>query len=118
MIDTHAHLLKGKYENTNVKDLIEKELKNTDFIVNVAYDLESSLEISSQVKNHNNLYGAIGIHPSHADKSINIDPKTIMTKLGKLLVNEVAQGTQKIVAIGETGLDFSKEDYNEENQIK
>ena len=101
MIDTHCHILKEDYDN--IEEVI-KNMKDNIMIVSTASpkDIEEVVELTNKYKN---IYATIGIHPEHAD-TYNIDD---LNKIEKYLANE------KIVGIGEIGLDYH---YTKENKEK
>ena len=105
MIDTHCHISKDYYDNI---DLLIKDIKSagvTKVIVN-GCDMKSNLEVLELVKKYDIVYGAIGFHPTELD---NYDGKYI-----KWLEQHIMD--DKIVAVGEIGLDYHYEDTNKELQ--
>ncbi len=95
MFDSHAHLNFKDFENDYreiIKDCFDKNIK----IINVGANLESSkraIEIANEYKK--GVYAAVGIHPLHTEDNT-------------LKIKEMAEN-QKIIAIGEIGLDKKKE---------
>lgn len=94
-VDTHAHLTMPEFA-----DLSGTIGRARDYgvraIIDVGYDLESSEKSTTLAKDNEILFSAIGIHPHDAK---NFDAKMI-NKL-KVLAQK-----PKVVAIGETGLDY------------
>ena len=72
-------------------------------IINCAEDLNSSLKVIELHKQYNYLYPAVGIHPQNVDNSSTDD----IANLEKIIRDE------KVVAIGEIGLDYY---WNKENK--
>jgi TatD DNase family protein len=68
-------------------------------MVNVGYDLASSLETVSLTERYPFVYGAVGVHPH--------DAKTYDDKVEQELERLVDK--EKVVAIGEIGLDFYRD---------
>ncbi len=99
-IDTHAHLnfkdFKDDY-NTVIKQAFEIGVKK---IINVGSDLETSKKTVELAEKYENLYAAIGIHPIHIEEATKIGLNKIITQLKSIF------RSKKIVAIGETGLDY------------
>ena len=107
MIDTHAHILSVFYDN--IEDVIQ-HLKNKNIInvINCGDSIKSSLEIIELSKKYKDyMLPAIGIHPDNIDTDYNK-----IKDLEKLIKNN------KIVGIGEIGLDYYHNKENKEEQIK
>jgi len=94
--ESHAHYDDKKFDKDRFELIEEMHNNGVDFIVNAASDLKSSLvgiEIASQFSF---FYAAVGVHPHESENMSEEDIKT----LRKLSEND------KVVAIGEIGLDF------------
>ncbi|MGB9790022.1 MAG: TatD family hydrolase [Thermotoga caldifontis] len=96
LIDTHAHLHFHQFE----KDL-DQIIKKLDshkfaFVVNVGIDVEDSKKAIALSEKYEKLYCSIGIHPHEASGA----PEDFLHTFEELLKNE------KVVAIGECGLDY------------
>lgn len=103
--DAHCHLTKEFYDNLDeVLDKCKK-VGVTRYIAN-STDYDSSLEVLELVKKYDNVYGAIGLHPEDVDKDFDY----------KIL--EKAINNDKIVAIGEIGLDYHYDGYNKDKEIE
>ena len=105
VIDTHAHLNDEHYEN-NLTEIIEN-LKNNNvshaFVVGFNY--ESSKYALEMAKKHSNIYAIIGVHPE--------DWQTLTEECEQFLLEN---GThEKVVAIGEIGLDYH---YTKEEKVQ
>ncbi|OGC07658.1 hypothetical protein A2230_08035 [candidate division WOR-1 bacterium RIFOXYA2_FULL_36_21] len=105
-IDTHAHLtideprFPNRGEYPDLQDVLDRAKKARVFaIINPSFDYESSLSVSCLSDDVDFVYGAIGIHPHDADNLTD----EILRKFKK-----IAKENKKIVAIGETGLDYFK----------
>ena len=106
MIDTHCHVYEE--EMSDYKDIIEEcDKQNISMIVN-AVDIESSKDIISLSKTYKNVYAAIGLNYDTIDRVTQDD----LNSLENLIKNE------KIVAIGEIGLDYYWTKDNKDRQIK
>ncbi len=106
MIDTHSHINFEDYKE-NFANFIEN-LKNNEIDNVIIPGVEPSTfnEIISLCEQYNMLYGAIGIHPSEA--------KTYTQDIEKEIINLCKHN--KIVAIGEIGLDYYWEQETKELQ--
>ena len=105
-VDSHAHVNFGMYEN--VDDVLKEASKcNVQNIVNCAEDLKTSYDVIDLHNKYVNLYPAVGIHPQNVD-SCTIDD---IIELEKILCCE------KVIALGEIGLDYYYSRENREKQI-
>ena len=96
LIDTHAHLFYPNFED-DLEEVIQRaEEAGIDFILVPATDLQSAEKVIKLTEQYDMIYGAVGIHP-HETKGWNSS-----------LVEEIESlaGHNKIVAIGEIGLDY------------
>ena len=107
LIDTHAHIDSNNYENI-LEVINNAKTDNVLKIINCALDVftcEKVLEISRKYKNI--VYPSLGFHPGNLDDLLEDDIKT----LEKYIKNN------KIIAIGEIGLDYYYGKNNREKQI-
>ena len=105
IFDTHAHYDSEDYDVD--RDEILKDLKENGVIgiLNCASSYES-IEITDKLANkYDFIYAALGIHPENADEFTDERLETI---------KEMIKSNDKIVAIGEIGLDY----YWDENPSK
>ena len=104
-IDTHAHIPFEKSESF-VKNAKEA---NVNIIVNASEDLKTSITSVDLSKLYDGVYACIGVHPEHA-KDFDFSE---MDEFRKLLKNE------KVVAIGEIGLDYyyGKDDMESQKRV-
>ncbi len=97
LIDTHAHLQSAKYSNEDISQIIEEaKAKNINYIIVNGYDLESSAQAIELAEKFDEIYAAVGVHPS--------DSKDITDK--DLEEIEAMLSHPKVVALGEIGLDY------------
>lgn len=104
-IDTHCHMVKEYYDNMDdyISGCIENNVKK--IIVN-ATDKKSCLEVLELVKKYDIVYGALGFHPTELDDISEED----------FVWLEGAVNNDKIVAIGEIGLDYHYDDADKDKQ--
>jgi len=96
MIDTHAHLNFQAFKDDFEAVLKRAQDEGVEKIINVGADLNSSQKALEIAQKYDNCYASVGIHPHHVEEQ----EKGWEGKLKKL-----AQKS-KVVAIGETGLDY------------
>lgn len=104
MIDTHTHYEKDFY-SVSCKQLVEDCFNSgvTGMIFS-ATDLKSAKEVIEYTNYHNGVYAVIGVHPSD-EKAYNDE-----------FVSFVKNNVNKIVGIGEIGLDYHFESFSKERQ--
>lgn len=121
IIDTHAHLYWENFKE-DFDEMIKRALGvGVSIIINVGVDLEKSKEALRQVTedlskfSSLNAYSTIGIHPHEA-------PRFAQGKLSEEIkaLEQIYQSNQeKVVAVGECGLDFLEvDDKTKDLQIK
>lgn len=96
MIDSHAHLNDPRFRD-DVGEVIERaKAAGVHTIINVGYDLASSQRAVELAEQYSGLWAVIGLHP-HDSRLWNEEMLLAFTKLA---------GHPRVVAIGETGLDY------------
>ena len=106
MIDTHCHIYSEYYDD--IPKLIE-EIENVGIekiIVN-GCDMQSNLEVLELVNKYDIVYGALGFHPTELS-----DYEESYISWLEEHIND-----DKIVAIGEIGLDYHYDDTDKGKQI-
>ena len=108
MIDSHCHLdHEPLHENLNDVIKRSKEVGITKLLT-ICTTIESFDRIKNIIKKDPMIYGTFGIHPHETAESILIDKSYIIEQI---IQNE------RIIGIGETGLDFFYNHSNKERQI-
>ena len=108
MIDSHCHLdhepLLKDFDN------IISRAKNVGInkLLTICTTFESFKKIKDLVKKDQIIYGTYGIHPHETERNV-VDKNTIIKNV---------KNNQKIIGIGETGLDFFYNHSNKVRQIK
>ena len=105
--DTHAHYNDEKFDG--IVDDVLNRCKNigVKYVINIGYNIESSIKAIELSNKYKNMYVAIGIHPSDVGKCS-------VEELEKIY-NEYNNG--KVVAIGEIGIDYYYTKENKKEQI-
>ena len=98
MIDTHCHLSSVDYEN--LEELIKNIKENNIICITNGIDKMSNDEAIELAKKYNNIYAAIGFHPSEVEK------------ISYNYIEYIEENINNVVAIGEIGLDYH---YGKEN---
>ncbi len=105
LIDTHCHLDFPQFDNDR-KAVIDRAKGNKiKYLINVGSSLESSLRSKDLAEEFDNIFFSFGFHPHFAD---DFDKGAI--------VNLETHTNNKLVAIGEVGLDYFKSRSSKEKQ--
>lgn len=104
IIDTHCHIYYSEVENA--EEIIKECKKNNIYLILNGIDKKSNLEILELSKKYDNVYAALGYDHSVVNEITNDDLK--------LLENQIQN--EKVVAIGEIGLDYYLIKDNKEKQ--
>ena len=104
-IDTHCHMSRNDY--SDIPFLIDKIRKSgvSKIIVN-GCSIESCKEVLELTKKYDIVYGAIGLHPTELDKFQESDFDWLEEHIND----------DKIVALGEIGLDYHYDNTDKEKQ--
>ena len=105
MIDSHCHL---DHEPllSDLPNIIKRSREvGIEKLLTISTSLESFSRVKEIVKIDEIIYGTIGIHPHETNDNI----------ITSNMINEYIKNNQKIIGIGETGLDFY---YNNSDRTK
>lgn len=109
MIDAHGHLEDEAFDEDRHEILSNLKKDGIKYFFNCGSTLETSKESVEYSNKYDNVYAIVGIHPLQADEY----SKEALEEIRKLAQEE------KVVAIGETGLDNYYEDSpSEEEQLE
>ncbi len=113
LIDTHAHLNFNAYKN-DTDEVIHRALENNVWVINVGSTYETSKKAVGIAERYpEGVYATIGLHPIHLETGLvkikndleEIEVKTREEEFDYKKYRELAK-SQKVVAIGEIGLDY------------
>ena len=108
MIDTHVHLNDEAYKE-NLDEIIASANKiGIKKMIVIGCDYQSSLKAIEIAKKYDNIYAMVGLHPSDVDKETDKD----LNWLKELLKEE------KVIGIGEIGIDLYWTKENKDLQIE
>jgi len=96
LIDSHAHLDAGQFARDLPQVLERARQRGVKYIITVGTDLSSSIKAIEIASRYPFVFASVGVHPHDADKV----EGTTLKKLGELARQP------RVVAIGETGLDY------------
>ncbi|AHC14763.1 TatD family hydrolase [Salinispira pacifica] len=109
LFDTHAHI--GLIHEDPIEQLIitqEARQSNVDGIISICNNLHDFFAVYENLKTANNVYYAVGVSPSEVQNP------------GLDWESKIDQGAamDKVVAIGETGLDYYRKFGDKDSQVE
>ena len=107
MIDSHCHLDHEPLFENIIEIISRAKSVGITKLLTICTTIESFEKIKKIVEKDKMIFGTYGIHPHETTKNI-VDTKTII---------ETVKENNKIVGIGETGLDFFYNHSNRDKQI-
>ncbi len=107
IIDTHAHLDMSVYDEDREDMLARATAAGVVDMISVGTDLESSKRAVALSERYPNVYAAVGIHP-HDVNAITMNDIDTLEKIGM---------NSRVVAVGETGLDFYRDLSPRDRQV-
>lgn len=117
IFDTHAHYTDPRFESKfegGVSPLLDEIYSNgVDRIINVGTNTANDVEVVRMASKYDKMYAAVGVHPSDVDEEISLDDA--ISNLRALLDKKEEN---KIVALGEMGLDYHWRQDNKEKQAE
>ncbi len=115
LIDTHTHLYWDEYQSDLDEVISRANQAQVDTIVTIGVDLPSSQKAAQFSHPNLKVYSSIGIHPHEAKKFA--DPSELTQALTEL--EAIYQNNpQKVIAVGECGLDFFFHPESEDHPVK
>ena len=107
--DSHCHL-----DYSELYDQLDNVVKRAEsnqvkYLLTICTTLESFEKIKLIIKKYKNIYGTFGIHPHETRKYSYIDSKFILNLI---------HAYEKVIGIGETGLDFYYNHSDKKDQKK
>ncbi|MDD5246237.1 MAG: TatD family hydrolase [Candidatus Omnitrophica bacterium] len=108
LIDTHCHLDFPEFDQDRDQLIRASREQGLEYIINVGSSLQSSLASLQLAEKYDFIYAAIGIHPHEAD-GFNQEQLDQVKELSD---------RDKVVAVGEIGLDYCKNYSKKDNQLR
>ncbi|GLS89123.1 DNAse [Psychromonas marina] len=108
LVDSHCHLDRLDYDkkHKNLDDVVNKaKAMGVDYLMSVCVTLKDYPAMAELIKGHDEIFSSCGVHPLYKDEV-----------LDEAVLLEYAS-SDKVVAIGETGLDFFYAPETKEWQI-
>lgn len=115
LFDTHAHYFDGRFATEvdgGAHAILSAVMPDpVSHIVNVGTNVDSSRAAVAQAAEYEGLYAAVGIHPEDCHSIA--DPNAALAALRDLLGTPQTRRRDKIVALGEIGLDYHWQFYGD-----
>lgn len=101
LVDSHCHLDYLKRDGQNLDDIVARARNaGVGAMVTISTKLSTFPEVLAIAESYNNIFCSVGIHPHEADTEFKGDINALTSELVTLSAHP------KVVAIGETGLDY------------
>lgn len=97
IFDTHAHLCDEAFDDEREAIIADLGAHGVGAFTEIGFDLPSSRAALALAERYPQVYVAVGFHPDHSDHLRDEDVETL---------RQMVENNQKIVAIGEIGLDY------------
>ena len=97
LFDSHAHLNDERFDEDREELISSLNEKGVDLVVNPGACMKTSAESVELANKHDFIYAAVGVHP-HDVKDLTEDDIQELKRM--------ATENEKVVAIGEIGLDY------------
>lgn len=109
LFDSHAHLNDERFDEDRDELIASLREKDVSLVVNPGADMESSRTAVELSNKHDFIYSAVGVHPHDVEGMTEADIEEL---------KRLAQENDKVVAIGEIGLDYYYDLSPREDQKK
>jgi len=106
LVDSHAHLDDPAFDADREDVIVRARRSGVERIVTVGTDPASCAKAVAIAEAHDGIHAALGCHPHEGDRFRDDDLSALRS----------LAGSAKVVAIGETGLDYAKMFSSAENQ--
>ena len=113
--DSHAHYYDERFSEEltmGVDEFIDTLLtEKVSYIINIGASPETSRLVINQAKKHDKMYSSVGIHPS--DTRFLTDIEADLAEIREMILDK----SNKVVCLGEIGLDYHYPDTDKEKQM-
>ena len=109
IIDSHCHLdFESLYDQLD-DVVLRAEQREINLLLTICTTLKSFEKIKLIIKKYKNIYGTFGIHPHETSNHLDVNADFIL---------KVKNENNKVIGVGETGLDFYYNHSDKNVQIK
>ncbi len=112
IVDSHCHLDFDDFSKDLNDIILNAKTENVEYMLSISVNLEKFKEIFKIVKKYDNIWCTTGVHPNNVPQKIDIKE---IDKLKNNLEQNLSKN--KVVGLGETGLDYFRNLQNKKNQM-
>ncbi len=117
LIDSHGHYFDSRFEGEADRILREDVFGcGIAGVINVGTNPKNALLCVEQAKRYEKMFAAIGIHPEDCN-ALEEDAESAIIKIREMMDTPEKRRLNKIVALGEIGLDYYWQPYDKEKQM-
>lgn len=109
IFDSHCHPQMAQYDKDR-EEVIKRAIDNGVFMICVGTDLETSRQAIELAQKHEGMWASVGLHPND---SVSIKYQVLSIKDYEILLKD-----ERVVAIGEVGLDYYRTPEPEKQEIQ
>src|SRR5690349_12810861 len=114
--DTHTHVNFSAFKD-DAEETIKRALDNQTWMVNVGTQTDTSRSAAALAKKYDQgVYAAVGLHPVHTYQQMLDEEESHFRSRAELFDDKVYEAmlSDKVVAVGECGLDYFRLPENED----
>ena len=108
LLDSHTHIDMREFDDDRERVLQRARESGVAAVIDIGIDIVSSEAAIALAEKHSDVFASVGIHPHDASKVTDV-------AIGRL--EELAKHP-RVVAVGETGLDFYRNRSSKESQVE
>ena len=105
LFDSHAHLNDARFDEDREALIQKLQEEHVDLVLNPGADIETSISSVELANKYDFIYAAVGVHP-HDVKDLDDTEEELWKSIEEISSIAVENRNNKIVAIGEIGLDY------------
>tara|TARA_B100000686_G_C16763826_1_gene960492 strand:- start:538 stop:1344 length:807 start_codon:yes stop_codon:yes gene_type:complete len=113
IVDSHCHLDFDDFNDDLSEVINNARQNNVEYMLSISVDFEKFDNIHKIAKNYKNIWCSTGVHPNNVPKKINLKA---IENLKNILQENLSK--EKVIGVGETGLDFYRNAENKKNQME
>ena len=115
VVDTHCHLDFEDFSNDLDKVIIRANKKGVKYFLTISINLEDFNKVLNVANKNKHIWCTTGIHPNNVKNDLQ---SSDLEKIFEELKKNVKSNNKKVIGLGETGLDFYRNNENKINQLK